>query len=108
MKYYIKTYGCQMNERDSGQVAQMLEARGFRRVAHESDADVILLNTCSVRDMAEQAKHVIVATESDKFLRSSVVPMAIPGGVHTVVTDIEIPKVAEASLTRSGVNILKA
>lgn len=51
---YLKTYGCQMNERDSEQVASMLEARGFRRVAHESEADVILLNTCSVRDMAEQ------------------------------------------------------
>lgn len=51
---FLKTYGCQMNERDSEQVASMLEARGFRRVAHESEADVILLNTCSVRDMAEQ------------------------------------------------------
>jgi tRNA-2-methylthio-N6-dimethylallyladenosine synthase len=52
--FYIKTYGCQMNERDSEQVAFMLAQRGFRRVEHEADADVILLNTCSVRDMAEQ------------------------------------------------------
>ncbi|NLF27923.1 MAG: DeoR/GlpR transcriptional regulator [Clostridiales bacterium] len=66
------------------------------------------LRVQAVRDMAEQAKHVIVVTESDKFLRSSVVPMGIPGGVHTVVTDGEIPKDAEASLIRSGVNILKA
>jgi len=53
-KVYIKTYGCQMNERDSEQVAQMLTAKGYERTAHERDADVILLNTCSVRDMAEQ------------------------------------------------------
>ncbi len=51
---YIKTYGCQMNERDSDQVAQMLAARGYRLTRDETDADVILLNTCSVRDMAEQ------------------------------------------------------
>jgi tRNA-2-methylthio-N6-dimethylallyladenosine synthase len=51
---YIKTYGCQMNERDSDQVAQMLAARGYRLTREETDADVILLNTCSVRDMAEQ------------------------------------------------------
>ncbi len=51
---YIKTYGCQMNERDSEQVAQMLIVRGHRIVTNETDADVILLNTCSVRDMAEQ------------------------------------------------------
>jgi tRNA-2-methylthio-N6-dimethylallyladenosine synthase len=51
---YIKTYGCQMNERDSDQVAQMLAARGYELVREETEADVILLNTCSVRDMAEQ------------------------------------------------------
>jgi tRNA-2-methylthio-N6-dimethylallyladenosine synthase len=53
-KFFIKTYGCQMNERDSEQVAHSLIARGYKRVAHESEADVVLLNTCSVRDMADQ------------------------------------------------------
>jgi tRNA-2-methylthio-N6-dimethylallyladenosine synthase len=53
-KFFIKTYGCQMNERDSEQVAHSLTARGYERVAHEADADVVLLNTCSVRDMADQ------------------------------------------------------
>ncbi len=43
-----------MNERDSSQVASMLQARGYCLVQDESAADVILLNTCSVRDMAEQ------------------------------------------------------
>src|SRR5215216_2498207 len=53
-KFFIKTYGCQMNERDSEQVAHSLLARGYERVGHESEADVVLLNTCSVRDMADQ------------------------------------------------------
>ncbi len=53
-KVLIKTYGCQMNERDSEQVAQMLAARGYEITSSETEADVILLNTCSVRDMAEQ------------------------------------------------------
>jgi len=53
-KFFIKTYGCQMNERDSEQVAHSLVARGYERVDSEVDADVVLLNTCSVRDMAEQ------------------------------------------------------
>src|SRR5467141_3177109 len=43
-----------MNERDSEQVAHSLIARGYERVSCETDADVVLLNTCSVRDMAEQ------------------------------------------------------
>ncbi len=53
-KFFIKTYGCQMNERDSEQVAHSLAALGYERVEHESEADVVLLNTCSVRDMADQ------------------------------------------------------
>jgi len=53
-KFFIKTYGCQMNERDSEQVARSLLDRGYEAAASESEADVVLLNTCSVRDMAEQ------------------------------------------------------
>ena len=53
-KFFIKTYGCQMNERDSEQVAHSLLERGYERAVREADADVVLLNTCSVRDMAEQ------------------------------------------------------
>ena len=53
-RVYIKTYGCQMNERDSEAVAAMLRARGYVIVDSERTADVVLLNTCSVRDQAEQ------------------------------------------------------
>jgi len=53
-RVYIKTYGCQMNERDSEAVAALLRARGYRIVQDENACDVMLLNTCSVRDMAEQ------------------------------------------------------
>jgi tRNA-2-methylthio-N6-dimethylallyladenosine synthase len=51
---YIKTYGCQMNERDSEAVAAQLVAKGYTIASSEVAADVILLNTCSVRDAAEQ------------------------------------------------------
>jgi len=51
---FIKTYGCQMNVRDSEQVARDLAGRGYELVDREEMADVVLLNTCSVRDMAEQ------------------------------------------------------
>ncbi|HEV3242872.1 MAG TPA: tRNA (N6-isopentenyl adenosine(37)-C2)-methylthiotransferase MiaB [Chthoniobacterales bacterium] len=53
-KFFIKTYGCQMNERDSEQVAHSLIVRGYERAESELEADVVLLNTCSVRDMADQ------------------------------------------------------
>jgi tRNA-2-methylthio-N6-dimethylallyladenosine synthase len=51
---FIKTFGCQMNERDSEAVAAQLVAKGYTLAPSEQSADVVLLNTCSVRDMAEQ------------------------------------------------------
>jgi tRNA-2-methylthio-N6-dimethylallyladenosine synthase len=51
---FIKTYGCQMNERDSEAVAAQLVAKGYSLAKSEAMADVVLLNTCSVRDLAEQ------------------------------------------------------
>ena len=53
-RVFIKTYGCQMNERDSEAVAALLRARGYRIVNDERNCDILLLNTCSVRDAAEQ------------------------------------------------------
>ncbi len=53
-KVFLKTYGCQMNERDSEQVARDLISRGYVLTDAEKEADVVLINTCSVRDMAEQ------------------------------------------------------
>ncbi len=53
-KVYIRTYGCQMNERDTEQVSQMFVERGYTMTGAEEEADVILINTCSVRDQAEQ------------------------------------------------------
>ena len=54
MKVYIKTYGCQMNVRDSEALAGMLTEAGHAVVAREADADVMIFNTCSVREQAER------------------------------------------------------
>jgi tRNA-2-methylthio-N6-dimethylallyladenosine synthase len=51
---YLQTYGCQMNERDSEEILGMLTAQGYVVVDREEQADVILLNTCSVRAHAEE------------------------------------------------------
>ncbi len=52
--YYIETYGCQMNKYDSELVAGILQAAGYRQSHAPSEADVVLVNTCSVRGSAEQ------------------------------------------------------
>lgn len=51
--YYIKTYGCQMNERDSEIIAGILEEMQYQKSENLEDADVIIFNTCAVRETAE-------------------------------------------------------
>lgn len=53
-KLYIETYGCQMNVADSEVVASIMEMDGYRLTDNEKEADAIFINTCSVRDNAEQ------------------------------------------------------
>src|SRR5216110_863066 len=67
---YIKTYGCQMNERDSEQVAAQLVAKGYGLARSEATADVILLNTCSVRDAAEKKAFGKMQTLAAELRRS--------------------------------------
>lgn len=52
-KYFITTYGCQMNEHDSEIMAGLLEARGHESTSEISEADLILVNTCCIREKAE-------------------------------------------------------
>ena len=52
--YHIITYGCQMNENDSERLAGQLQALGYEEIADKTHADVIIINTCCVRESAEQ------------------------------------------------------
>ncbi len=52
-KAFIQTYGCQMNEHDTHRMVGVLEAEGFLMTGHPEDADVVLINTCSVRHNPE-------------------------------------------------------
>lgn len=54
MKFHIHTYGCQMNVRDSEAVGAMLEAAGHVRAEGEDDADLLIVNSCTVRQKAEE------------------------------------------------------
>jgi len=52
--FYLETFGCQMNAHDSEKVIGTLQQQGYLRVENEEDAGLILYNTCSIRDKAEQ------------------------------------------------------
>src|SRR3989338_4747111 len=53
VKYFIQTYGCAMNSSDSERVASVLERLGYEKSATENEADMLVFNTCSVKQKAE-------------------------------------------------------
>ena len=66
-KYHLATYGCQMNEYDSAMIAQQLDMCGCVETNNQEDADIIIVNTCSVREKAEET--AIVNISKLKYLR---------------------------------------
>lgn len=52
-RYIVHTFGCQMNEHDSERISGLLESDGYSRVEHQDDADVVVLNTCCIRENAD-------------------------------------------------------
>src|SRR6185503_3525991 len=53
-KLYLRTFGCQMNEYDSQKMAELLATEGYEQVGSAEGADLILFNTCSVREKAQE------------------------------------------------------
>jgi tRNA-2-methylthio-N6-dimethylallyladenosine synthase len=78
LKVFIKTYGCQMNERDSEMISSNLLSSGYEMVADEDAADVVILNTCSIREQAEikaigKSGHIARRKRSNPNLKIAVV-----------------------------------
>ena len=54
MKYFFETYGCEMNIAESASVEQLLISRSWEKAEHPEEANLVIINTCSVRGSAEQ------------------------------------------------------
>lgn len=55
--YFIETFGCQMNVADSELISGLLEKEGFTSTKHIEDADAVFVNTCAIREHAEEKVH---------------------------------------------------
>ena len=60
MTYYIETFGCQMNEQDSLRVGDRLQGAGCREVFSPAEADILVVNTCSIRRKAEEKAYSLL------------------------------------------------
>ena len=56
-RLYVRTFGCQMNVYDSGKLKALLASDGFEQTEQMGDADLVIVNTCSIRDKPEQKLH---------------------------------------------------
>ncbi|MGV0792562.1 tRNA (N6-isopentenyl adenosine(37)-C2)-methylthiotransferase MiaB [Mycolicibacterium sp. XJ1819] len=75
--YQVRTYGCQMNVHDSERLAGLLEAAGYRRAAEGTDADVVVFNTCAVRENADNKlygnlSHLVPRKQADPDMQIAV------------------------------------
>ena len=72
-KVFLETHGCQMNVSDSERVATALSTRGYEITPRQNEADVVLINTCSVREKAEQKLYTQVGRIRKSFVTKPVV-----------------------------------
>lgn len=78
---YIKTFGCQMNERDSEIIEQLLSPSGYVSVAKMDDADLIIINTCSIRAKAEQKVYSLLGLLRQSKLKKPSLLIGVTGCV---------------------------
>ena len=75
MNYYIKTFGCQMNERDSEKVEGILLENDHQRVENPEEADLIIVNSCAVREKAENKLYSEIGRLRFKNKRAKIIAM---------------------------------
>ncbi|WP_319585752.1 tRNA (N6-isopentenyl adenosine(37)-C2)-methylthiotransferase MiaB [uncultured Desulfobulbus sp.] len=78
---YIKTFGCQMNERDSEIIEQLLAQEGYNTTSVPEGADVILINTCSIREKAEQKVFSLLGSLREEKARNPSLLIGVTGCV---------------------------
>ena len=60
LHYFIKTYGCQANEADSERIVGLYQKKGYKPAKNLEEADVVIINTCSVRQSAEHRVYGLI------------------------------------------------
>ena len=106
-KLYIQTYGCQMNHYDSERIAQVMGRANYTLTDEPENADLILLNTCSVRDKAEQKVYSTLGSWREIKQKKSSVIIGLGGCVAQQEGDRLLKRVAHLDLVFGTHNIHK-
>jgi tRNA-2-methylthio-N6-dimethylallyladenosine synthase len=96
--YWITTFGCQMNKADSERMAGILEAMGYRAGADEHSADLVLYNTCTIRDNAEQKVYSYLGRQAQRKRTNPNLTLVVAGCVAQQEGESLLRRVPELDL----------
>jgi len=96
--YWITTFGCQMNKADSERMAGILEAMGYREAAAELEADLVLYNTCTIRDNAEQKVYSYLGRQAQRKRSNPHLTLVVAGCVAQQEGEALLRRVPELDL----------
>jgi tRNA-2-methylthio-N6-dimethylallyladenosine synthase len=96
--YWITTFGCQMNKADSERMAGILEAMGYREAQAELEADLVLYNTCTIRDNAEQKVYSYLGRQAQRKRTNPNLTLVVAGCVAQQEGESLLRRVPELDL----------
>ncbi|WP_087067723.1 tRNA (N6-isopentenyl adenosine(37)-C2)-methylthiotransferase MiaB [Cyanobium sp. NIES-981] len=96
--YWITTFGCQMNKADSERMAGILEAMGYREAGAELEADLVLYNTCTIRDNAEQKVYSYLGRQAQRKRANPHLTLVVAGCVAQQEGEALLRRVPELDL----------
>jgi tRNA-2-methylthio-N6-dimethylallyladenosine synthase len=96
--YWITTFGCQMNKADSERMAGILEAMGYREARAELEADLVLYNTCTIRDNAEQKVYSYLGRQAQRKRANPNLTLVVAGCVAQQEGESLLRRVPELDL----------
>ncbi|NJR51765.1 MAG: tRNA (N6-isopentenyl adenosine(37)-C2)-methylthiotransferase MiaB [Leptolyngbyaceae cyanobacterium CSU_1_3] len=97
-RYHITTFGCQMNKADSERMAGILETMGFEWAEEPNDADLILYNTCTIRDNAEQKVYSYLGRQAARKQKNPDLTLIVAGCVAQQEGEALLRRVPELDL----------
>ena len=96
--YWITTFGCQMNKADSERMAGILESMGYREAEAELDADLVLYNTCTIRDNAQQKVYSYLGRQAQRKRTNPNLTLVVAGCVAQQEGESLLRRVPELDL----------
>ncbi|MFM2079774.1 MAG: tRNA ((37)-C2)-methylthiotransferase MiaB [Cyanobacteriota bacterium] len=96
--YWITTFGCQMNKADSERMAGILESMGYREAPAELEADLVLYNTCTIRDNAEQKVYSYLGRQAQRKRANPNLTLVVAGCVAQQEGESLLRRVPELDL----------